>query len=43
MSDVKRILDRSRLSEEIGARNFYWSADQAILAANTRLTAPAGE
>lgn len=38
---VQRILDRSRLTEEIGAHNFFWSADQAIVEANQRLTAPA--
>jgi len=36
---VRRILDRSRLSEEIGESNFFWSADQAILEANQRLSA----
>lgn len=33
---VKKILDRSRLTQEIGADNFFWSADQAILAASER-------
>ncbi len=33
---VRKILDRSRLTEEIGAGNFFWSADQAILEANRR-------
>ena len=33
---VKKILDRSKLTQEIGAENFYWSADQAILAASER-------
>jgi sulfate permease, SulP family len=34
---VRHVLDRSRLTEEIGAQNFFWSADQAIMAANARL------
>lgn len=33
---VKKILDRSRLTQEIGAENFFWSADQAIIAASER-------
>lgn len=33
---VKKILDRSKLTDEIGAENFFWSADQAILAASER-------
>jgi SulP family sulfate permease len=33
---VKRILDRSHLSREIGEQNFFWSADQAILAASEK-------
>ncbi len=33
---VKRILDRSHLSGEIGEQNFFWSADQAILAASKK-------
>lgn len=33
---VKKILDRSRLTHEIGAQNFFWSADQAILAASAK-------
>lgn len=35
---VKKILDRSHLSDEIGQANFYWSADQAILAASSKAT-----
>jgi len=31
---VKKYLDRSRLTREIGEQNFFWSADQAILAAS---------
>jgi SulP family sulfate permease len=34
---VKAMLDRSRLTDEIGASNIFWSADQAILEANRRL------
>ncbi|HEY3291766.1 MAG TPA: SulP family inorganic anion transporter [Anaerolineae bacterium] len=37
---VKRILDQTRLTHEIGDANFFWSADQAILEANRRLMAP---
>ncbi len=33
---VKKILDRSRLTQELGEENFFWSADQAILAASER-------
>ncbi len=33
---VKNILDRSRLTQEIGEQNFFWSADQAILAASSK-------
>ncbi len=33
---VRKLLDRSRLSQEIGMKNFFWSADQAILAASER-------
>lgn len=33
---VKKILDRSHLSREIGEQNFFWSADQAILAASAK-------
>ena len=36
---VRKVLDRSRLTEEIGQANFFWSADQAILEANRRLMA----
>jgi sulfate permease, SulP family len=35
---VREMLDRSRLTEEIGAHNFFWSADRAILAANARVS-----
>jgi SulP family sulfate permease len=35
--NVKTMLDRSRLTEEIGENNFFWSADQAIIEANRRL------
>jgi SulP family sulfate permease len=35
--NVKTMLDRSRLTEEIGANNIFWAADQAILEANRRL------
>jgi len=31
---VKEMLDRSKLTEEIGANKLFWSADQAILAAH---------
>lgn len=31
---VKKYLDRSQLTREIGEQNFFWSADQAILAAS---------
>ncbi len=34
---VKRMLDRSRLTEEIGEHNIFWAADAAILEANRRL------
>jgi hypothetical protein len=34
---VRRMLDRSRLTEEIGAHNIFWAADAAILEANRRL------
>lgn len=34
---VRRVLDRARLTEEIGEQNFFWSADQAILAASARV------
>lgn len=37
---VKRILDRTQLTDEIGEVNFFWSADQAILEANRRLMIP---
>ncbi len=33
---VKQVLDRSRLTQEIGEQNFFWSADQAILAASAK-------
>jgi sulfate permease, SulP family len=33
---VRQMLDRSGLTEQIGAHNFFWSADKAILAANAR-------
>jgi SulP family sulfate permease len=35
---VREMLDRSKLTAEIGAHNFFWSADRAILAANARVT-----
>jgi SulP family sulfate permease len=34
---VRQMLDRSRLTEEIGERNIFWAADAAILEANRRL------
>jgi SulP family sulfate permease len=34
--DVKSTLDKGGLTEEIGAHNFFWSADQAIVAAEER-------
>jgi SulP family sulfate permease len=34
---VRRMLDRSRLTEEIGSHNIFWAADAAILEANKRL------
>lgn len=34
---VRRMLDRSRLTEEIGEQNIFWAADAAILEANRRL------
>jgi SulP family sulfate permease len=34
---VKRVMDRSHLTREIGEHNFFWSADQAIMEANRRL------
>ena len=36
---VREMLDRSQLTAEIGAHNFFWSADRAILAANSRVSA----
>ncbi len=33
---VRKYLDRSRLTQEIGEQNFFWSADQAILAASAK-------
>ncbi|MBP7601725.1 MAG: SulP family inorganic anion transporter [Thermoflexales bacterium] len=38
---VRAVLDRSRLTAEIGEQNFFWSADRAILAANELLMATA--
>lgn len=35
---VRTMLDRSKLTTEIGAHNFFWSADRAILAANSRVS-----
>jgi len=35
---VREMLDRSGLTTEIGAHNFFWSADRAILAANSRVS-----
>ncbi len=35
---VRSMLDRSRLTDQIGAANFFWSADRAILAANARVS-----
>jgi SulP family sulfate permease len=35
---VREMLDRSKLTTEIGAHNFFWSADRAILAANSRVS-----
>ena len=35
--NVQRVLDRCHLTDEIGKTNFFWSADQAILAASQRL------
>jgi len=34
---VRQMLDRSRLSEEIGPHNIFWAADAAIIEANRRL------
>ena len=34
--NVKKMLDRAHLTQEIGEHNIFWSADQAILAANHR-------
>jgi SulP family sulfate permease len=34
--DVKHTLDKGGLTEEIGEHNFFWSADQAIVAAEAR-------
>jgi SulP family sulfate permease len=34
--DVKYTLDKGGLTEEIGEHNFFWSADQAIVAAEAR-------
>lgn len=34
--DVMRYLERAGLDREIGAENFFWSADRAILAADER-------
>ncbi len=34
--DVKHTLDQGGLTEEIGEHNFFWSADQAIVAAEER-------
>ena len=31
--DVKRMLERGGLADAVGAENFFWSADQAIVAA----------
>ncbi len=36
---VREMLDRSRLTEEIGAHNIFWAADAAIIEANRRLGA----
>jgi len=30
--EVRRVFDRAHLTQEIGEQNFFWSADQAILA-----------
>jgi SulP family sulfate permease len=35
-NDVKRMLERGGLAEAIGAHNFFWSADQAIVEAERR-------
>jgi uncharacterized membrane protein len=34
--DVKYTLDKGGLTEAIGEHNFFWSADQAIVAAEER-------
>ncbi len=39
---VRQMLDRSRLTEEIGEHNIFWAADAAILEANRRLAAQQG-
>ncbi len=36
---VREMLDRSRLTEEIGEHNIFWAADAAIIEANRRLSA----
>lgn len=36
---VREMLDRSRLTEEIGEHNIFWAADAAIIEANRRLCA----
>ena len=33
---VRQIFDRAHLTSEIGEQNFFWSADQAILAVAMR-------
>jgi hypothetical protein len=40
--NVRRMLERGGLVDEIGEANFFWSADQAILAAGRRLPAAPG-
>jgi SulP family sulfate permease len=37
--EVKRMFERGGLAQAIGAHNFFWSADQAILEADRRATA----
>jgi SulP family sulfate permease len=38
--NVKKMLDRAGLTQEIGEDKFFWSADQAILAINSRINKP---
>jgi SulP family sulfate permease len=38
--NVRRMLERGGLVDAIGAENFFWSADRAILAAGQRVASP---